>query len=83
MHLYKEICLYITKKVGFGREHIFAEIGGIRVLKVLRTYRSTRPGRRFLKYRLDQILPEKDVGLDLDRIAGRARARYQIKLVQP
>ena len=66
------------KKIDFGTEHVFAEYGGIKALGVLRTYGATNLGKRSLKYRLDLVAPEKDIGLDLDRIANRARARYQI-----
>jgi hypothetical protein len=71
------------KKTIYGNEHIFAEYGGIRVLGVLRTYMPTNPGKRSLKYRLDLVSPEKDVDLDLDRIAEQARERYQIKAARP
>lgn len=66
------------KKIDYGREHIFAEHGGITVLGVLRTYRTTNPGKRSLKYRLYLVSHEKDVDIDLDRIADRARERYKI-----
>ena len=67
------------KKIIYGKEHIFAEYGGISVLGVLRTYMPTNPGKRSLKYRLDLVSPEKDVAIKLDRIAEQARVRYQIK----
>jgi hypothetical protein len=70
------------KKVGFGTDHIFAEQGSIKVLGVLRTYRPTSPGKRSLKYRLDLVSPEKDVDIDLDQIADRAKERYQIQADQ-
>lgn len=66
------------KKIDYGREHIFAEHGGTTVLGVLRTYRTTNPGKRSLKYRLSLVSHEKDVDIDLDRIADRARERYKI-----
>jgi hypothetical protein len=66
------------KKIAFGREHIFAESGGIAVLGVLRTYKPTRPGKRSKKYRLELVSPEKDVGIDLNGIAERARERYRL-----
>lgn len=66
------------KKIDYGREHIFAEHGGTTVLGVLRTYRTTNPGKRSLKYRLYLVSHEKDVDIDLDRIADRARERYKI-----
>ena len=62
-----------------GAEHVFAEYGGVKAVCVLRTYAPTNPGKRSPKYRLDLISPHKDVGLDLDRIAKRARQRYQIE----
>jgi len=67
------------KKIDYSREHIFAEHAGISVLGLLRTYGPTNPGKRSLKYRLDLVSPEKDVDIDLDRIADRARERYQIE----
>jgi hypothetical protein len=70
------------KKVSYRREHIFAEYGGVSALGVLRTYSPTGPGSRSSKYRLDLISPEKDVNIDLNRIAARARERYQIKADQ-
>jgi hypothetical protein len=70
------------KKASFGKEHIFAETGDIKVLAVLRTYESTSPGRRSKKYRLDLISPEKDVQLDLDEIAERACERYHLNLIR-
>jgi hypothetical protein len=66
------------KKVDHGKEHIFAEHNGIRVLGTLRTYSPTAAGRRSRNYRLDLISPQKDVNIDLDRIAKRARKRYRI-----
>ena len=69
------------KKIAFGKEQVFAEYGGIIVLGVLRTYKPTSPGKRSKKYRLELVSPEKDVGIDLDRIAERARERYRIELV--
>jgi hypothetical protein len=66
------------KKIEFDSEHIFAEYGEIRALGVLRTYSQTNPGRRSLKYRLDVLSPEKDLGLDVQAIAERAKARYRI-----
>ena len=67
------------KKISYGKEHIFAQYGGVSAIGVLRTYKPTSPGKRSLKYRLDLISPEKDVNIDLNRIAQRARERYQIK----
>lgn len=66
------------KKIDHAKEHIFADYNGIRVLGVLRTYSPTVPGKRSRKYRLDLVAPEKDMNIDLDRIADRARERYQI-----
>ena len=70
------------KKVSYGQEHIFAEYGGVSALGVLRTYRSTSPGSRSSKYRLDLISSQKDVKIDLDRVAARARERYQIQMTE-
>ena len=67
------------KKIDYRREHIFAEYAGSSVLGLLRTYGPTNPGKRSLKYRLDLVSAEKDVDIDLDHIADRARERYQIK----
>jgi hypothetical protein len=67
------------KNIDYGEEHIFAEYGGIKALGVLRTYASTNPGRRSQKYRLDLVTPEKDVGIDLNRIAQKAGERYNIE----
>jgi hypothetical protein len=67
------------KKINHGKEHIFAEHKGIRVLGTLRTYSPTVAGKRSRNYRLDLISPQKDVNIDLDRIAKRARKRYRIK----
>jgi len=66
------------KKIDYGKEHIFAEFDSITVLGVLRTYEPTNPGKRSLKYRLDLVSHEKDVDIDLDRIADRAHERYKI-----
>jgi hypothetical protein len=71
------------KKIVYGKEHIFAEHGGVSVLGVLRTYKPTNPGKRSLKYRLDLVSPEKDVDINLDQMADQARERYQIKAVRP
>lgn len=68
------------KKVDYGKEHIFAEHNGIKALGILRTYGPTNPGKRSQKYRLDLVAPEKDLGINLDRIAEQAHKRYQIKL---
>jgi hypothetical protein len=70
------------KNIEYGREHIFAEYGGTAALGILRTYGPTNPGKRSLKYRLNLIDPQKDVGLDLARIAARAHDRYQIEAIQ-
>lgn len=66
------------KKVDYDNEHIFAEYDGTRALGVLRSYEKTNPGKRSLKYRLDLVSPEKDVGIDIDRIAETAHKRYRI-----
>ena len=71
------------KHIDYSREHIFAEHDGISVLGLLRTYGPTNPGKRSLKYRLDLVSAEKDVDIDLDGIANRARERYQIEAAQP
>ena len=71
------------KKIDYSKEHIFAEHAGINVLGLLRTYGPTNPGKRSLKYRLDLVSAEKDVDIDLDHIAVRARERYQIETTQP
>jgi hypothetical protein len=67
------------KKVDYSKEHIFAEHDGVTVLGLLRTYGPTNPGKRSLKNRLDLVAAEKDVDIDLERIADRARERYQIE----
>jgi hypothetical protein len=66
------------KKIDYSKEHIFAEHDGITVLGLLRTYGPTNPGKRSLKNRLDLVSAEKDVDIDLERVAERARERYQI-----
>jgi len=66
------------KNIDCGQECIFAEHDGIKVVGVLRTYPPANPGKRSQQHRLDLIAPEKDLDLDLDRIASRARQRYQI-----
>ena len=70
------------KKIEHGKEHIFAEHNDIRVLGTLRTYGPTGAGKRSRNYRLDLVSPRKDVNIDPDRIAKRARKRYQIKLFE-
>jgi len=70
------------KKMDYNKDHIFAEYAGINVLGLLRTYGPTNPGKRSLKYRLDLVSPQKDLKIDLDRIADRARKRYQIEAAQ-
>ena len=69
------------KKIGFEREQISAEYGGIVVLGVLRTYKPTSPGKRSLKYQLDLVSVEKDTDIDFDRIADSASERYQIRVL--
>ena len=66
------------KKTDVKKEHIFAKHADISVLGLLRTYGPTNPGKRSLKYRLDLVSPEKDLGIDLDQIANEARKRYRI-----
>lgn len=66
------------KEIEFTNEHIFAEHCEIQVLGVLRTYGQTNPGRRSLRYRLDLLSPENDLGLDLKKIAEHAKERYRI-----
>ena len=70
------------KEIEPGEDHVFAEYGGVKALGVLRTYESTNPGKRSLKYHMDLIAPQKDVGLDLDHIYKQARRRYRIKKVR-
>jgi hypothetical protein len=67
------------KNLDYGREHIFANYAGISALGILRTYAPTNPGKRSLKYRLDLVSPEKDLDLDLNMIAERAKKRYRIE----
>jgi len=67
------------KKMDPGKEHIFATHNGNEVIGVLRTYSPTNPGKRSLAYQLDLIEPEKDLDLDLDRIARRANERYRVE----
>ena len=67
------------KKIDYSKEHIFAEHDGINVLGLLRTYGPTNPGKRSLKNRLDLVSAEKDVDINLERVADRARERYQIE----
>ena len=67
------------KKVDCGEEYVFAEYGGIKALGVLRTYGPTNPGKRSLKYRLDILSPDKDLGINLESIAALAHKRYQIE----
>ena len=66
------------KKVELADDNIFAESGDTVVVGVLRTYSTTNPGKRSLKYRLDLISPYKDLGIDLDEIESRAKKRYKI-----
>jgi hypothetical protein len=66
------------KKIELHKEHIFAEHAGARVVGVLRIYAPTNPGKRSLKYQLELVSPERDLGIDLDRIADGACKRYQI-----
>jgi hypothetical protein len=66
------------KGIEFTNGHIFAEHADIQVMGILRTYSQTNPGRRSLKYRLDVLSPEKDLGLDLKAIADVAKKRYRI-----
>ncbi|MGD8242046.1 MAG: hypothetical protein PVF59_04425 [Desulfobacterales bacterium] len=68
------------KHIDCGAEHVFAEYGGVKAVCVLRTYAPTNPGKRSPKYRLDLISHQKDVSIDLDRIAQVARKRYQIEI---
>ena len=68
------------KNIEHSEEHIFAEHDGISVMGLLRTYGPTNPGKRSLKYRLDLVSAEKDVDVDRDGIAERARERYQINV---
>jgi hypothetical protein len=67
------------KKIDFSREQLFAELNGVNVVGVLRTYMPTNPGKRSLNYRLEIISPEKDLDIDLDAIGSEARERYQIR----
>ena len=69
------------KKIELADDYIFFESEHLKVVGVLRTYYPTNPGRRSLKYRLDLISPQKDLGIDLDEIASRARERYNIETV--
>ncbi len=67
------------REIDHSDDHVFAEFGGVKALCILRTYEQTNPGKRSMKYRMDLIHPEKDVGLDLERIKKQARRRYRIR----
>ena len=69
------------KKMEPGAEHIFATHNGNDILGVLRTYSPTNPGKRSQIYQLDLIAPQKDLDLDLERIAERAQERYGLEAV--
>ncbi len=71
------------KDIDQTQDHVFAEYDGVKALCVLRTYEQTNPGKRSLKYRLDLISAEKDLGLDLENIGSQARKRYGIKSERP
>jgi len=67
------------KHVDHSDEHVFAEHADVKAVGVLRTYEATNPGKRSLKYRLELVSPQKDLGIDVDRISERAHERYHIE----
>jgi len=66
------------KKLELDKDHIFAEHDGNSVVGVLRTYSPTNPGKRLQKYQMDLVSPGRELRLDLDQIADRARDRYTV-----
>ncbi len=57
---------------------IFAEYRDKKIVGVLRIYPGTEPGKRSKKVETQLVLPEKDLGLDLEKIKHDAARRYNI-----
>jgi len=55
-----------------------AEFGELAFALILRIYAPTNPGRRSRNNTLHFVSPQKDLGLDTQRIEKEARSRYQI-----
>jgi hypothetical protein len=67
-----------TKKEEFSEGEIFADYEGLTVVGVLRFYFSRTPGKRSLRNATKLISPERDLGLDLEKIEKEAKKRYHI-----
>lgn len=64
----------------FNPDEIIADYYGNQIVAVLRTYPRTNPGARLRKgVTTGLISPEKDLGVDLERVTTEAKKRYQLK----
>lgn len=61
------------------KKEIIAEYENRQVAGVLRIYPPTDPNWRELNYTTSLVSPEKDLGIDVDEIAEKAKKRYKIK----
>ena len=66
----------------YTSEDIFAEYKDICILGILRIYSPTKIGKRPQKYSLHIVSPEKDIGLNMDRLRQDAQKRYHFRVAQ-
>ncbi len=60
-------------------DDIFAEVRGVPIIGIIRTYKQTNPGKRLVKYQLCIVSPKDDIGIDVQRVGTLARKHYQGK----
>ena len=71
------------KQQSFSEEEIFATLGDVQVLGILRIYAATNPGKRSMRYDLHILSPSKYLDLDLELLRKRAWERYKITKLLP
>lgn len=66
-------------RIQFSGDELVADWEGTQVVAILRIYPRTNPGARLLKGVTTMLVsPERDLGLDLERISSEARKRYDV-----
>ena len=66
------------KNQEYGPEDVFARLGDLSFLGVLRIYASTNPGKRSQNYSLQIVSPARDLDLDVHQLESDTRKRYAI-----
>jgi hypothetical protein len=66
------------RNTSYKEDDIFARYEGVDILGILRIYAPANPGKRSQKHTLHIVSPINDLNLDLAKLEGEARERYQI-----